>query len=119
MKNDVNDLAKVEVKTHAQLLTAIEPFTKDTTIRKLLMDGMEMVKRQAGFAPMEVSEDLYGGFKPAMPARGDSYMWVDTLIERRLDGKRSNLRIVWTLPEGRFEFDPWTKKLEQVSGGNS
>lgn len=111
------ELEKVSVENRAQLETALEPFWKgDTTIGKLLLEGMDMAKRQARFADAPTGDvDEYGGFFPAAPPDAQHYMWVDTLISRRLDGKRSGLVVEWNLQDGKFQYDPWTKKLEQVT----
>lgn len=116
-KKDLNELEKVVVKSHDQLVKALEPFMTDTTIRKLLVEGMDIVKRQDEFlAKSDGAKDVdYGGFLPARPATGHKYSWVDTLIERRLDGKRSGLKVTWSLSDGQYEFDPWTKKLDKIS----
>lgn len=113
-KKEVNDLEKVVVENLTQLNKALEPFMTDTTIRKLLLEGMDIVRRQNKFAEQDVSAADFGGFMPAMPVSGNRYMWVDTLIERRLNGKREGLKVVWNLQEGKFEFDPLTKKLDKT-----
>jgi hypothetical protein len=109
------ELEKVSVKSRTQLDLALVPFLNgDTSIGKLLIEGMDMVKRQAKFADAPAGDvDEYGGFMPALPPSAQHYMWVDTLIARRLDGKRNGMVIEWDLPEGKFVYDPWTKKLEQ------
>lgn len=114
----VKELEKVSVKTYGELQQALVPFLKESAIYKLLVEGMEMVKRQAEFADRVVDTDpaAYGGYIPAAPAKGGNYSWVDTLIDRRLNGKREGLKVMWTLPEGKFSFDPWTRKLEQING---
>lgn len=116
-KKDLTELEKVVVKNHGQLVKALEPFMADTTIRKLLIEGMDIVKRQDEFiAKSDSAKDAdYGGFKPALPKGGHRYSWVDTLIDRRLDGKRKGLKVTWDLTDGQFEFDPWTKKLEKTN----
>ena len=116
-KKDLNELEKVVVKSVDQLNNALKPFLSDSTIRNLLIEGMDLVKRQGKFAEAgeAVSDIDFGGFLPAKPIGGHKYTWVDTLIERRLDGKRDGLKIVWNLPEGQFEFDPWSKKLDKVN----
>jgi hypothetical protein len=112
-KKEVNDLEKVVVENLGQLQKALEPFMTDTTIRKLLIEGMDLVKRQSQFAERNHPDADYGGFLPVSPPRGDRYMWVDTLIDRRLNGKRDGLKILWNLAEGQFEFNPWDKKLDK------
>lgn len=113
----VRELEKVSVKNEGELKAALQPFLTDSAISKLLVEGMELVKRQAIFSDKaaETPMDDFGGYNPAMPAKGGHYSWVDTLIDRRLNGKRDGLLVTWTLPEGKFTFDPWTKKLEKVS----
>lgn len=113
-KKELNDLEKVVVENLTQLNKALEPFMTDTTIRKLLLEGMDLVKRQSKFAEQDISGADFGGFMPAAPHGGNRYMWVDTLIDRRLNGKRAGLKVSWNLPEGKFEFDPWSKKLDKI-----
>jgi len=112
---DLKELEQVTVTNYNQLVLALEPFTKDTTIRKLLVEGMDIVKRQQEFANSAIPTDTeaFGGFMPARPSHGHHYSWVDTLINKRMNGKREGLVIKWTLPDGNFTFDPWTKKLEK------
>ncbi len=116
-KKDITELEKVVVKNHDQLVKALEPFMIDTTIRKLLIEGMDIVKRQDEFITRSnnTKDADYGGFQPARPKGGHRYSWVDTLIERRLDGKRNGLKVTWSLTDGQYEFDPWTQKLEKIN----
>lgn len=113
-KKEVDELEKVVVGNLSQLQKALEPFMADTTISKLLIEGMELVRRQNKFAESVNADADYGGFMPAAPRGGDRYMWVDTLIDRRLNGKRNGLKILWDLPEGQYEFNPWVKKLDKI-----
>lgn len=113
----VKELEKVSVKSYAELEAAIKPFQQSSAIYKLLVEGMNLVKRQAEFANRAADVDAdFGGYNPAMPAKGGHYSWVDTLIDRRLNGKRDGFLITWNLPEGKFTFDAWTQKLEKVNG---
>lgn len=114
----VKELEKVSVKSFAELEAAVKPFQQPSAIYKLLVEGMDLVKRQAEFANRAADTDMadFGGYEPAMPAKGGHYSWVDTLIDRRLNGKREGLLVTWTLPEGKFTFDAWTQKLEKISG---
>lgn len=111
------ELEKISVTNRAQLEVALEPFWKgDTTIGKLLIEGMDMAKRQAKFADAPLGDlEEYGGFYPAAPPSAQHYMWVDTLIARRLDGKRNGLFVEWNLQDGKFQYDPYTRKLEMLS----
>lgn len=111
------ELEKISVTNRAQLEAALEPFMKgDTTIGKLLVEGMDMAKRQAKFADAPMGEvDDWGGFFPAAPPNAQHYMWVDTLIARRLDGKRNGLVVEWSLQDGKFQYDPWTKELKTLN----
>ena len=116
MKKEVKELDKVIVTNLNELKQALIPFQSDTTIKKLLLEGMDMAKRQAEFTKTrDVNKDEFGGYFPAKPASGLHYLWVDTLIERRLGGKRDGTKITWKLPEGDFAFDPWTTQLEQIN----
>lgn len=91
-----------------------------STIRQTLLEGFEMVKNQikyykASLATQENSED-YGEFKPAIvPNPKDHKTWLDSFISNNMGGKRSNLSIIWELPEGTFRLDPWSCELEKVN----
>lgn len=114
----VKELEKVSVKNYGDLQQAIKPFLADSAIYKLLIEGMELVKRQSAFADRAAETPLedFGGYNPAMPAPGGHYSWVDTLIDRRLNGKRDGFLVTWNLPDGKFTFEPWTRKLEKLDG---
>lgn len=114
----VKELEKVVVKSYGELQRAITPFLQDSAISKLLVEGFEIIKRQSEYAKaaMDLDPELFGGYMPATPTSSDYYSWVDTLIDRRLNGKREGMIVVWNLPEGKFSFDPFTKKLDQVNG---
>lgn len=118
MKEEIKNFEKVVVNNRSQLENALKPFMSDSSIYKLLIEGMNIVKRQLDFKNAYVSDNDYGGFLPAKPADGNHYVWVDTLIDYRLGGKRDGLVITWTLPEGKFVFDPYTRKLECVDASD-
>ena len=114
MKKEIRTLEKIEVKNLDQLHKALEPFMKDTTIRKLLIEGMDVVKRQQELSDIAIAdEEAFGGYMPARPTKGQHYHWVDTLIDRRMAGKRERLVIVWDIPEGKHVFNPWTQELKR------
>lgn len=115
-RKQAQELEKVSVKSKAQLDAALAPFIEGKAqISKLLVEGMDMAKRQAKFADAPTGDvEDYGGFFPAAPPDNQHWMWVDALISRRLDGKRNGLVIEWELPEGKFQYDPWTKALTNV-----
>jgi hypothetical protein len=110
-----NELKDVSVKTHGDLKEAIKPFLDDnSSIRKLLIEGMDIAKRHKEYfekVKVEIDEAEFGGYVPAYPTSDKHFLWVDLLIKKRLDGKRDDLKIGWSLPEGNFEFDPWSKTL--------
>jgi hypothetical protein len=116
-KKEMQEIQKVTVTNYEQLVQAIEPFTKETTIKKLLIEGLDVAKRQAEYSKAPTGDQSsYGGFLPARPNVGGHYLWVDTLITKRLDGKRDGLKVTWKLPEGQYEFDPYSQKLKQTHG---
>lgn len=115
------ELDKVSVTCEAELRKAVAPFQDDNNkIRSLLMEGMEIVRRQLGFhkAAEATPTDGFGGYLPAKPVTGQ-FHWVDTLIARRMAGKREGVSIYWKLADGEFVFDPWTKVLERTGNAQS
>ena len=110
------ELEKVSVTCEGELRKALEPFLDDKSkIRSILMEGMEIVRRQLGFhkAAEAAPVEGFGGYLPAKPVLG-TFHWVDTLISRRMAGKRDGVQIFWDLKDGKFVFDPWTKSLVKM-----
>ncbi len=102
---------KVEDPTHAFSTNALPPLGRCTwcegsgkafsSIHASLIEGMKMVARR-----QEVQEGT-----PLEDSVDDMYCWVDDLIKEQLGGKRAGLKIVWMLPSGSFEFDPFSETL--------
>lgn len=85
--------------------------------RKTLLEGFDMLKkRQETLQAMgKVDLDDFGGFYPAtLRDITDQITWVDRFVTNRLGGKREGLYVVWELPEGKYQMDPWTCKLEKI-----
>lgn len=85
----------------------------------LLIEGMTVVKKRM---------DALGKLKDAVDnaevdERINMQPWdvdkltfgIDTVIKRRLGGKRVGCRIRWTVREGTFEYDPFSNKLYEVT----
>lgn len=99
-------------------LSVSSPSDGQSMSRKLLLDGFEMVKRQMAFdqAAQVYSDvvDNFGGVYPATPAMDNTRAtWLDNYIRSTLGGHREGLVVVWNLPEGKFQLDPWSGKLEK------
>jgi hypothetical protein len=92
----------------------------DSTVRQAVLEGFEMIKnhraaREAQLVAYDYPED-FGGFMPArVPDPEDQITWLDGFIARRLGGKREGLAVVWDLVEGKYQMDPWTCEISQVS----
>jgi hypothetical protein len=105
---------------------ADENFRGDITIpqsgdqsmtRKTLLEGFDMLKkRQETLQAMgKIDLDDFGGFYPAsLRDITDQITWVDRFITNRLGGRREGLLVVWEIPEGKYQMDPWTCKLEKI-----
>jgi hypothetical protein len=92
----------------------------ESTLRKTLLEGFEMIKNHSAYYQASVAsldmDDKYGGYPPAIAPNPDTYdTWVDRFIRNNLGGRRVGLTIVWDLPSGTWQLDPWTCKLEQVN----
>lgn len=88
-------------------------------IRKLLLIGMEQIKKRVILDEKLVAniDDVdYGGFLPVdisgMCAK--QHHWVDNLIKRRLDARRDGLFVVWDINGKTFKFNVWTGTIEQT-----
>lgn len=99
----------------------VEGLSRDSSLYSLLVEGMDVVKKR-----LELTTKLQAAVQAAdaedeLPTN-NMVAWdvdhlrfrVDSLIERRLGGKRHGLRVRWSLEEGEYEFDPYTKKLYKV-----
>lgn len=82
-------------------------------MNRLLVQGLEIAENQAEIiASIDLEDDMFGGFQPAMlPKEELNYIWVDTLIKYRLNGKRRGSTVSWELDEGTFIFNPRTGEL--------
>lgn len=105
----------VKIRTLSELKAAIKQYMpgSDSMMRSLLITGMKIAKHQLEIQRLaaEIPQEVFGQFTPALPADGDTYIWVDRMIHERLDGKRDGIKITWTVKEGRFVFDPDSGEL--------
>ena len=90
-----------------------------STIRKMMLEGFEMVKNHQKYhqasVTSQVTQEEYGGYLPAVaPDPGEHIMWIDSFIDHNLGGKREGLYIAWKLPSGKYKLDPWSCNLEKV-----
>ncbi len=98
--------------------------TVDSSMRQLLIDGLDVVKKR-----LESQNKLKEQIEQA--SKDDEFpisltAWdvdsmrfhVDSLIERKLGGKRRGLVIYWKIEEGEFEFEPYQGKLYKVETKN-
>jgi len=76
--------------------------------KKLLMEGFDIVKvrLEAAKRIADSREEIR-----IQPINTDGHMWLDSLITRRLGGRRDGLRVRWDLQDGTYFFDPYECKL--------
>ena len=118
------EIEYVKVNNLSELKRAIYPYSKDgrPESRKLMVEGLEFIKKATAAheqAEREILEnkDAFSGFMPAQmvnPMLG--YHWVDSIIEKKLGGKRSGYIVRWELADGTYEWDAIEDEL--VSCGN-
>jgi hypothetical protein len=104
-----------------QIEENVSSMSRGTSLFDLLLDGLNVVKRHMeAVVPMRTAVEEAEKDDPEV--RCNIINWdidqmrfnVDDLIQRRLGGKRYGLRIRWTIQEGVFEFDVFSKKLFKV-----
>jgi len=112
------ELSWTDDNTKQKVKTTIESPSKDMSLYKLLLDGMDAVKKK-----LETVERIKSAISEAKKRDADLspnlVVWdisklrfnVDGLIEHRMGGKRHGFAIRWTIPEGTFEFDIYDRRL--------
>ena len=92
--------------------------SSSASYRKILLDGLEVIKKRikAVSAMREALDKSEEGEKNNMKVwEVDKLRFnVDTLIERKLGGKRVGIRIRWELKDGIYEYDPFGNKLFEI-----
>lgn len=107
ISSDDNSLQKSRIN----VLTAK---VSSPNMRKLLLNGLMIIKNRTDMQLDVADSDGYGGFEPAKIVNSsDQYMWVDTLIKHCLGGERRGMEIVWNLPDGTYVFNPETEELRE------
>lgn len=94
--------------------------TKSKSMRDMLLDGMELVKRQINanntiaenLDPVEVNGIMMKPPKFGKGGKGET--WVDPLIRHWLGGYRDGLTICWDLDEYQYRYDIYEHKLGRV-----
>lgn len=98
--------------------------TQDQNSYQILIEGFDLIKTrmemmhkatQLADATDEDDELLPERIKWSLLDIDKQYFSIDTFIKNSLGGKRKGLRIRWEVPEGAYEFDPYTKKLFEVT----
>jgi len=111
------EMCKTENNEPGRVPVTIPSNSGETIYRKLLREGFQSVKNQEDFndqASFNPGNEEFGGHIPtSIPPNIDRIHWIDAWIDHHLDGKREGLKVVWYLPEGKFELDPWTCVLNK------
>lgn len=86
-----------------------------TSLRKLLMDGLEIIKkRKDAIEKLKATDAITNTAAVALFDIDNQKFAVDVLIRNKMGGERDGLRIKWKVDEGTFVFDPYTDKLFRV-----
>jgi hypothetical protein len=98
--------------------------SEDMTSSQILMEGfnlikarMEMLHKANELAETSDEDDelLPERIRWSLLDIDKQYFSIDSFIKNRLGGRRKGLRIRWEVSEGVYEFDPYTKKLFEVT----
>ena len=112
------ELLWTDDNTKQKMKTTVESPSRDMSFYKLLLDGMDAVKKK-----METIEKIKEAISEAKKRDADLnpnlVVWdisklrfnVDGLIEHRMGGKRHGFAVRWIIPEGTFEFDIYERRL--------
>lgn len=100
--------------------------TKDLSIYKLLIDGLDVVKNymqsvdtiKKAVEKVEDKDDIPANILAVWNIERMHFN-VDSFIEKKFGGKRSGLRIRWNLKDGIYEWDPYMMKLYKVEDENA
>lgn len=107
-RNDENQPVSVSIPTN-----------KTSIIHRTLMEGFDLIKNREEWlskAKVDKTNEDYGGIVPTdVPQEDMQFLWVDRFIDQHFNGKREGYKIVWDLPEGKFELDPWSLTLNKSS----
>ena len=113
-----DDTAKpITVKADGETITV--PNSSESMTLRLLVDGFVQLANQAVLmdaGQVDKDNEEYGGIYPAsIQQERPVHHHLDRFISTHFDGRREGNRIVWDLPEGKFELDPWTLTLSKSS----
>lgn len=112
----MNEIKDVVVTNYQELLAAIRPFQPGgTSIREELIRGFDLIKERKEVwvkTTKEVDDAAFGAHKPASMANPDSIrFWLDSIVERRMGGKRCGMSVIWNLEGKTYTFDPYSGGL--------
>ena len=105
-----------------KLISNVSAPSGDGSLRETLLEGMQKVKDRVD-SYIKINTAIDNAKKNDEIDVINMKVWdvsntrfnVDTLIEKRLGGKRHGVRIRWELVEGIYELDPFTNKLYEVT----
>lgn len=122
LKNDdkANPIIVTSVDAENKPIKVSIPSSNKPITRKLLSDGFDLIKQQEN-SLQKMSKELsrenddYDGYYPArINDESAKSVWVDNMVSNCFGGRRDGLKIVWDLPEGKFELNPWTLDLSKT-----
>lgn len=112
-----DDTKPIVVKTDDGPVTL--PNANQSMTHKLLLEGFDQLEAQAtmiDLGQVDRNNEEYGGIYPtSLMDEEPQHHRLDSFISLHFDGKREGSKIVWNLPEGKFELDPWTLTLSKSS----
>lgn len=122
--DSINIETKIEYtdeQTRKRAIDNVSASINSTSLLDMLKSGMRLVKqRQESMAKIseainkaKETDDTFDTAMRSWDVNNFKFN-VDTIIERKLGGKRNGHRIKWVIPEGIYELDPFSMKLFRV-----
>ena len=109
------DVPWVDPDTYEKGSDKVQGKSNDTSLYDVLIEGLNKIKKHN--ETLEKNKKTIDNLDPSEKPKNfwqETKHSVDSLIEKRLGGKRNGLRIRWEIEEGIFELDPFTKKTYKI-----
>jgi hypothetical protein len=103
---------------------AVSAKTRSKTMREILIDGIDVVKRQIEttdeIATKLGSTEVNGVIMkpPKFGNNGESKFWIDPLIKQWMGGYRDKLLICWDIDGFQYRYDIYNHKLDRIKNEN-